>query len=377
MKILLIEPFFSGSHQQWAEGFQKHSTHQVKIISLAGRYWKWRMHGGAVTLADFFQKKYKNENFDLLLATDMLDLSTFLSLTRKQTAEIPTAIYFHENQLTYPWSPEDQDVKKKRDNHYAFMNYTSALAADAIFFNSKYHQQSWLDALPYFLNQFPDFRNLENIERLKKKSKVLYLGMELSRFDDFFLEKKEKEIVLLWNHRWEYDKNPEMFFNALFRLKKEGIPFKLIVVGASYKKVPPIFEKAKEVLKEHIIHFGFAKNWETYAKLLWQADVLPVSSTQDFFGGSVVEAIYCDCFPILPNRLAYPEHIPKDIHAAHFYSSALDSELAEEAFFQKIKNTIISFPKNKKVNSSKNFVAKYDWSILANKYDDAFALLEK
>ena len=367
MKILLLEPFFTGSHQQWAEGFQKYSRHDVEILSLPGRHWKWRMHGGAVALADIFQKKYQNKNFDLLLATDMLDLNTFLSLTRKVTSAIPSAIYFHENQLTYPWSPDDQDVKKGRDNHYAFINYTSALAADAILFNSKYHRESFLNELPNFLNQFPDFRNVENVALIEKKSSVLHLGMELNRFDIFSETKKEDAATLLWNHRWEYDKNPDLFFETMFRLKEEKVPFRLIVLGESYQKSPVIFQKAKTILKDEILHFGFAKNWETYAELLWKADILPVSSKQDFFGGSVVEAMYCKCFPILPNRLAYPEHIPIEYHLENLFSTPED-------FFQKIKNAIFDLQKIRSSSPFQNFVARYDWKKIIAHYDN---VLEK
>lgn len=363
MKILLLEPFFTGSHQQWALGFQKHSAHQVEILSLPGRHWKWRMHGAAITLAEKFKQNYQQEKFDLILATDFLDLGIFLSLTRKKTAGIPVAVYFHENQLTYPWSPSDQDVKKGRDNHYAFINYSSALVADQIFFNSNYHLQSFISELPNFLHQFPDFKNLDNIDLIQKKSEVLHLGLDLKRFDSIFTKKQESVTTLLWNHRWEYDKNPELFFNTLLKLKEEDIPFQLIVLGESYKSAPAIFEKAKKILTKEIIHWGFAASWEIYAKLLWQADILPVSSNQDFFGGSVVEAMYCKCFPILPNRLAYPEHIPKESRTSHFYSD-------NNAFFEKLKHTILDFPKIKHVNNYQNFVAKYDWSILATIYDN-------
>jgi hypothetical protein len=141
------------------------------------------MHGGAVSLAkQFIDLDFKP---DLILGTSMLDFSTFLGLTKEKSAGIPTAIYFHENQLTYPWSPQDRDVKHKRDNHYAFINYTSALVADRVFFNSKYHLESFLGALPKFLNQFPDKQGKENIEFISNKSEVLYLGMDLSRFDEF------------------------------------------------------------------------------------------------------------------------------------------------------------------------------------------------
>ncbi|MEL1226943.1 MAG: DUF3524 domain-containing protein, partial [Candidatus Neomarinimicrobiota bacterium] len=54
MKILIIEPYFTGSHKQWAESYKSNSSHNIKILSLKGQFWKWRMHGGAITLAKMF-----------------------------------------------------------------------------------------------------------------------------------------------------------------------------------------------------------------------------------------------------------------------------------------------------------------------------------
>jgi hypothetical protein len=125
MKICLIEPFHTGSHAAWAEEYARHSRHRVQLLTLAGRHWKWRMHGGAVTLARQFMEGGCAP--DLLLASDMLDLTTFLALTRQKTSSLPVALYFHENQLTYPWSPADADPTLQRDAHYAFINYASAL----------------------------------------------------------------------------------------------------------------------------------------------------------------------------------------------------------------------------------------------------------
>ena len=56
MKILLVEPYFSGSHKSWAEGYQSFSNHNIRIISLPGKFWKWRMHGGAISLAKQFME---------------------------------------------------------------------------------------------------------------------------------------------------------------------------------------------------------------------------------------------------------------------------------------------------------------------------------
>ena len=365
MKILLLEPFFSGSHQQWAEGLQRHSSHDFQILSLPGRHWKWRMYGGAVTLAAQFNQL--DDLPDLILATDMLDLPTFMALTRDKIHKIPVALYFHENQITYPWSPTDADVPLKRNNQYGFINYTSALVADKVFFNSNYHKAVFLESLPAFLNQFPDHKGLKNVEKIQTKSRVLPLGMDLQRFMPFQQQAASIIPVLLWNHRWEYDKNPVLFFETLFKLKAEGLKFKLIVVGESYKKSPPVFNEAKNILAEEIRHIGYAPDFATYAKLLWQADILPVTSQQDFFGGSVVEAIYCGCYPILPKRLAYPEHLPVGMHPSHFYEHDHD-------FYNRLKLAVA----NKTFTSGfegKNVVEKYDWKMAINTYDEALAEL--
>lgn len=80
MRIVLLEAFYSGSHQLWADGFKKYSKHNITILSLKGKHWKWRMHGGAISLA----KQFLELDFspDLILATDMLDFSLFLALTK-------------------------------------------------------------------------------------------------------------------------------------------------------------------------------------------------------------------------------------------------------------------------------------------------------
>lgn len=363
MKILLLEPFFTGSHRTWAEAYQKYSQHQVELHTLQGRHWKWRMFGGAVSLAKRLEEL--EEQPDLILGTDMLDLCSYLAIVRKQIQDIPIALYFHENQITYPWSPKDQDVQLKRDNHYGFINYTSALAADQVFFNSAYHKNSFLDGLLPFLKQFPDHRDLDNIERIRQKSRVLPLGLDLKKMDQYQLEVVNEVPILLWNHRWEYDKNPEGFFQALFRLKEENIDFHLVVLGETYQQSPAIFAEAKIVLADRILHFGYAKDNAEYVQWLWKADILPVSSRQDFFGGSVIEALYCQCFPILPNRLAYPEHLPKDRQKDYFYDT-------EEDFYQRLKASVLWSISERKAKHCQNFVAPYDWHHLVNHYDQVF-----
>ncbi len=367
MHISLIEPFYRGSHRQWADTYQQYSQHQVKLYTLPGRHWKWRMHGGAVALAKRFMAS--SDPADMLLATDMLDLSAFLALTRTKTARLPTAIYFHENQLTYPWSPDDRDVSLKRDNHYGFINYSSALVADRVYFNSHWHKHSFIDGLDGFLSQFPDHQGKDTIQSIKAKSDVLYLGMDLKGMQNLAVPERSSSPVILWNHRWEYDKGPEAFFDCLYRLDKAGADFQLIVLGKAYQKLPPVFDTARTRLAHRILHWGFVDSRAVYFRLLKQADLLPVTSRQDFFGGSVVEAIYAGCYPLLPDRLAYPEHLPEELRDRCIYKT-------DEELFQKLLHLLKAPPSNSALSIRlQNFVARYDWSILAAHYDSVFKQL--
>ncbi|MEM6268521.1 MAG: DUF3524 domain-containing protein [Bacteroidota bacterium] len=358
MKIALLEPFLGGSHRQWAEGWQRHSHHEIRIFGLPGRHWKWRMHGGAVTLA----RQLAESGFrpDLLLTTDMLDLAAFLGLARSYLANIPVAVYFHENQLAYPWSPDDPDPHLKRDNHYSFLNFTTALAADRVFFNSPYNRDSFLGALPAFLGAFPDYREQEQLAGLAEKCEVLPLGLDLRRFNAVRgPQMPPGPPLLLWNHRWEYDKGPEAFFRTVGELAEEGYDFRLAVVGEKYRRVPPAFGRAKEQLRRHLVRWGYVADFAEYAALLQQADILPVTSQQDFFGGSVVEAMYCGAFPLLPDRLAYPMHVPTAMRKSVLYAT-------EAEFKRKLRKCLAESGPELPV---REWVAGYDWSVMAPQYD--------
>ncbi len=365
MDILLLEPYNTGSHAAWASEYAAHSRHRVEIMEMGGQYWKWRMHGGAVTLARRFLAAGRRP--DLLLATDMLDLTTFLALTRELTADIPVAVYFHENQLTYPWSPTDADPGQQRDAHYRFINYSTALAADAVLFNSDYHRLSFLDELPRFLQSFPDHRELDSVAEIAAKSRTLSLGLDLQRLDRYRPEEcagQGQAPLLLWNHRWEYDKNPEEFFRALFVLQEQGVDFEIAVLGESYRKKPKIFSEARERLDDRVVHWGYAESFAEYAEWLWRADILPVTSIHDFFGASVVQAMYCNCTPLLPRRLAYPEHIPEAQHDLFFYDGFEDLAARLKRRCREIAET--------RKEDVRPMVARYDWGTIGADYDRVF-----
>jgi glycosyltransferase involved in cell wall biosynthesis len=354
MRVALLEPYDTGSHGAWLRGWAQHSAHQLGLLTLTGQFWKWRMHGGAVTLA----RRYLEQGVgaEAIVATDMLDLSTFLALTRAQTHGAPCALYMHENQLTYPTRPGD-----KRDLHYGFINYASMLCARRVWFNSAYHLESWFDELPRLLKHFPDYNELPTVAALRARSSVLPLGLDLARLRALRPDRpRQGPPLILWNHRWEYDKNPTEFLRALYVLAERGLEFEVAILGEVFVRVPPEFEEARARLGGRIVQFGFVERYADYARWLWDADIVVSTALHDFFGAAVVEALACGCHPVLPDRLAYPQFIPAEQRAAVLYRSF--EELVERL------TRLVSGGPRLDLSAA---VDCYDWPTVAPRYDAA------
>ena len=358
MQILLVVPYFGGSHRAWAEGYACHSRHDVELLTLPARFWKWRMQGGAVTLVEALRERDLRP--DLLLATDMLNLPVFLGLARDRLADVPVALYFHENQLTYPVPPGE-----RRDLTYGMMNWLSMLAADRVFFNSRYHLEDWFDDLPRCLKHFPDFTHLHLLPEVRAKSTVLPVGIDLARLDRARCSSSEDAPPLvLWNQRWEYDKDPQTFFRVLYALADAGLPFRVALAGANVRQQPEEFEAARARLGERVVHYGRA-DAATYARLLWEADVVVSTAIHEFFGIAVIEAIYCRCFPVLPDRLVYPELVPEVYHDDCLYDDF-------DGLVARLRWALTHVAEARRIGEAlRSTVARFDWTRVAPRYDVA------
>lgn len=322
LRILAIEPYYGGSHRAFLDGWMGASGHDFSLLSMPARKWKWRMRGAAIWCAERLAETEFAGEFDLIVTSDMMpvaDLRTFLPAHLRY---VPVVCYFHENQLTYPLSPDD-----RRDYQYGFTNITSGLAADEDWFNSAYHRTEFLAAVDKLLMEMPDCVPAGMGARLKARSRILHPGVDLSGLRGRKSYTAGEPPVIVWNHRWEYDKGPEVFFRALFSLSEAGLGFRLRVAGERFRTQPAIFEEARRPLAAHIEHFGYYESREAYLEALRSADLVVSTAVHEFFGLAVIEAIAAGCFPILPYRLSYPELIPPEWHAQVLYKA--DSLLAD------------------------------------------------
>ena len=351
MRIALLEAYYGGSHKAWADGYQRYSAFDIDLLTLPARFWKWRMQGAAISFARLLASKP-----DLILASGMMDLSIFRALTFRQLGDLPLALYFHENQLSYP--------QNRRQNHgwrYGFINYVSALSADRVFFNSAYHRQDFLNQLPRLLKHFADYNELDTIKDIRAKSRVLPLGIDLRRFDQYQCPPHQSDAPLIvWNHRWEADKNPAAFAESMLQLASEGLKFRIAITGERFGETPAAFQELQAQLPDRVEALGYLDSFAEYATLLWRADYVVSSAWQEFFGVSVCEGIYCNCVPILPDRLNYPNLLTADLRGHCLYSrDRLTAQLRRH-----LRGDI-----QVDIAPLRAKIAHYDWRLMAPRYD--------
>lgn len=364
MRVLALEPYYGGSHRAFLDGWVTRSRHAWTVLSLPPHKWKWRMRHAAITFAeDVARRAAAGDSWDALFCSDMLNLAEFIGLAPPAVRVLPKVVYFHENQLTYPVRDE-----KERDWHFAFTNLTTALAADAVWFNSAFHREALLDALPVFLKRMPDHQPLAAMDAIRAKSGVQHPGV------DAFPPRGDRApgpLRILWAARWEHDKDPETFFAALERIEAAGADYRISVVGEQFRESPPVFETARKQFAHRIDRWGYQASRDDYVAVLREADVIVSTALHEFFGISVVEAISTGAFPLLPERLAYPEILRLDDHetaARHFYDGSAD-DLAAHLL------AIISFERPLDCDGAFRSIGRFCWNDRAAAMDAALGSL--
>jgi glycosyltransferase involved in cell wall biosynthesis len=322
------------------------------------------MHGDSVTLAELTNQV--QEDIDLLLTSSMTNLPAFLALNNPRFAHTPKIMYMHDNQFTRP-IPEGET----RDMTYCYINYLSMLVADRLLFSSQFHLDDLLEALPKFLDNFPDDKHYNTVDQIREKSVVMHPGLDLKYFDAQHDTRKENERpVIVWNQRWQFDRNPAMFFRVLNRLNDIDLKFDLILAGDSKHEKPEEFQKAFKRFGDQITHFGFVDDKEAYSKLLHSGDIVVSTATYEFFCVSIMEAIYCGCHPLVPKTLHYPELIPKSLHNPLLHAPVLYED--EDELFYFLRDLLQGKNKPLPKTTLQNINKHLEWGQQYKKFDALF-----
>lgn len=316
------------------------------------------MRHAAITFAKQVNSLAADQTWDAVFCTDMCNLAEFAGLTNSPISELPRILYFHESQLTYP-----DDYAGERDLHFAFTNFTSALAADAVWFNSAFHRDVFLSAMKEHLSRMPDERLTDHVAGIEDKSSIQEPGIDPMPIRP---SRQPGPVRLVWAARWEHDKGPELLFTALGLLRDRGTSFEVSVLGQSFGATPSCFDVAKVDLNKHIKHWGFVDR-PNYQRVLLEADVFVSTAKHEFFGIAAVEAMAAGCIPVVPEALAYPEVIGE---FGSFYESNNADALADA-----IDSCSRGLDDRSTISALQQHAIRYHWADRAVDMDNAVEAL--
>lgn len=307
MRVLALEPYAAASHVAFLEGYRASSAHSVERAVMPARHWKWRMRTASLALRERVTAGAQDDQpFDALLVSDYLNLAELRALLPRSHRNLPAVVYFHENQLTYPLR-----TGERRDVHHGLVNVHSALTADRAVFNSAYHRRVFLAAATELLEQVPEVDAAPYVRELEDKCFVTPLGTDVERGQSRTLAAGEPP-VLLWNHRWEYDKAPEIFAAALDDLDARGFDFRLRLLGQRFRTPSPALAAIEAKHTPRLLENGHAKTRSEYLAALDASHLAISTSRHEFFGLATLEALRRGLVPVLPDDLAYPELLPAE-----------------------------------------------------------------
>ncbi|BCL60935.1 glycosyl transferase family 1 [Desulfomarina profundi] len=305
-KILVLEPYYGGSHKQFLDGLCHHVSAEYTLMTLPARKWKMRMQLAAPWFYKQIRKlESQKRYFDTVLCSTFVDVGMLKGLLSGLNGWNPSArflTYFHENQFSYPGQIPDPTRFQ-----FTAINFNSGLVSDGIAFNTIYNYESFLKGCRKYIKKAADMDLVWVIDALRKKSTVLYPPLDFTCIDRGGRKKNNRVPVIVWNHRWEHDKNPEDFFNTLTELELNRIDFRLILLGQKFRFYPDCFDRAMERFETKIFHCGYVESYDRYVTFLKQADIVISTAFHEFYGISVIEAVRAGCYPLLPDRLSYPE----------------------------------------------------------------------
>ncbi|OUC45138.1 hypothetical protein D917_00180, partial [Trichinella nativa] len=169
----------------------------------------------------------------------------------------------------------------------------------------------------------------------------------------------------------------------LIRLKSESFKFKISVLGENYQEKPGIFHlysslcvvtfenlfldcfsEAEQTLNDNILNWGYLKSKVDYCNILKRAHVVVSTARHEFFGVSVLEAVYLGCWPLCPNALSYPEIYDKQ--CLYNTEQQLYKQLRQFCY-----NPSLARLKRDRLNID---FRKYCWTVLKEQYSELLGI---
>lgn len=176
---------------------------------------------------------------------------------------------------------------------------------DGVFVGSQYHKDAITERRirPYV----PD-----PVERMDLEKRIHVTGNPWNTKEvlSMVTPLPEKEDIIIFPNRFDYEKRPNLFLDLCLILHKEFPSLKFLITSSrpSLKSSHPWLVKLWEAVTDHIpVVFRVGLTKEEYYQLMAKSKIMFSSSIEENFGYTVLEALTFETRPLCPNKYSYPE----------------------------------------------------------------------
>jgi hypothetical protein len=151
-------------------------------------------------------------------------------------------------------------------------------------------------------------RNKYDIFQKNRSSKWLCETAHSKLFNKVFVSTEYHKEKLDWDNIDVIGLPENPIIQYLSKLEKD-----IDIISVARPCVQKITKKTEDYVEKNLnisIVKGMANSWINYCRLLSRSKVLLISSKEDTFNYTILDALKCGCIPVAPNRLCFPEILP-------------------------------------------------------------------
>jgi hypothetical protein len=302
LDILALEPFYGGIRRIMLESIIRCSRHRWTLLKLPPRRIERRLSAASVWFAELLARHWTG-SIDLLFTSEALNLADLYRLN-PDLMQKPSVVYFHDNQL-----PTDGSRQGPLD----LVNLNTAMAASECWFNSHYHQRSFLSSASTLVNHYHEIAGHNSVADIASKAHMIHPAVDTRMLSDLVQKEtihRDKRNVFLGTRGADLK-----LLNSTFgMLERRGENFHLFTVGPVDGLMPDLERTAISETDE----LGQCRAMLSSGIFLSATQGAP-------FDHLAIRALVAGCWPLCPQQGVYRELLPEMLHIPCLYDHAADT----------------------------------------------------
>jgi hypothetical protein len=290
LDILALEPFYGGERRQTLKTLSQFSRHHWTVLKLPPRRVERRLAAASRWFGEVISRGDLDRHCDLLFVGEMMNLPDLQRIVPR-LGRRPSVVYFHDNQMpgpapTRPTSPLD------------VVNLNTAMAATAVWFNSRWHRESFLSKTSHLIAGVPEIRGQNPVPALLSKSKVVLPPVKFERAGRGVKSDPRTLLVDLGGGA-----DVKLLADVLDQLIAGGERFQVFTIGTSTGlsgKLPRTALRDDDEAGQR--------------RALQRAGLFLSVRTGAASDALLASALGQGCWPVVPDAGTYPELLPPPMH---------------------------------------------------------------